>query len=190
MTQLNFNSVDPDPRWNQQRIDESSLRDEDWIYGNDNEMESTENVFKAEDTTIQTLPSGATRSSANGKFDYEGFLHPAVLAIFANYMHKHRKQPDGSLRDSDNWQKGVGKNGTMKAMLRHMIDAWAIHRGFLVYKEPIPGGGEKTHYIDYIDKRPDTYVPVDIIDCLCGVLFNVNGYLLEEIRETGGAYAD
>jgi len=46
--------------------------------------------------------TGATRDVDNDKYDYEGFLSPIVLHRYAQYMHKHRLQSDGELRDSDN----------------------------------------------------------------------------------------
>jgi len=51
--------------------------------------------------------SGATRDDSEGKNDYEGYLSPLVLRRFGDYMTLHRKQADGKLRDSDNWQKGM-----------------------------------------------------------------------------------
>ncbi len=51
--------------------------------------------------------SGATRNSEEGKLDYEGFLSPLALARYAQYMHRHRELEDGTLRASDNWQKGI-----------------------------------------------------------------------------------
>ena len=68
-------------------------------------------------------------------------------------MHKHRKQSDGSLRDSDNWQNGFGENHLtvcMKSLWRHFLDLWMEHRG---YKSR-----------DGID------------DSICGILFNVMAY--------------
>jgi len=99
--------------------------------------------------------TGATRDVEDGKLDYEGFLSPLVLARFANYMHKHRIQKDGSLRDSDNWQKGIPRDAYMKSMWRHFMDVWLDHR---VYGQ--------------VDQ-------VGMEDELCAVLFNVQGYLHE-----------
>ena len=145
-----------------------------------------ENVFKP----VRVLDSGATRSSLDGKFDYEGFFNPATLAVFADYLHRHRVQTDGSIRDSDNWQKGMDRDTCMKSALRHMMDTWAIHRGFEVYKEKLPSGGEKTHYILPSEAAtPGTWERVYLYDCICGVIFNLNGYILEEVRSAGGAYA-
>ena len=58
---------------------------------------------------MRTFDTGATRDSDNDKLDYEGFLSPLVLRRYAEYLHKHRKQSDGKIRTSDNWQKaGLG----------------------------------------------------------------------------------
>jgi hypothetical protein len=58
---------------------------------------------------MRNFTTGATRNSDVNKLDYEGFLSPVVLEEFAIYMQTHRKQADGKLRESDNWQKGIPK---------------------------------------------------------------------------------
>jgi len=55
------------------------------------------------------------------------------LREYAKYMNKHRIQSDGKLRDSDNWQKGFGKDHykvCVKSLLRHVMDLWLEERGF------------------------------------------------------------
>lgn len=105
--------------------------------------------------TIRTFETGATRDQDIDKFDYEGFLSPQVLEEFAKYMHSHRRQSDGSMRASDNWQKGIPFDAYMKSLWRHFMDLWKAHRGL-----PAPSKKES----------------------LCAMLFNVQGYLLEEIK--------
>ena len=119
---------------------------------------------------IRTFATGATRDSLDGKLSYEGFLCPFVLERFAQYMHVHRKQPDGSLRAADNWQKGISKATYMDSLWRHFHAAWKIWRGGQVF-----------------DERDGH--PVDIQEALCGVLFNSQGFIhedLKEQREEGG----
>lgn len=106
---------------------------------------------------MRTFSTGATRDSDDHKIDFEGFLSPIVLQRYGEYMHHHRKQADGKLRDSDNWQKGISKDAYMKSLLRHVHDVWMNHRG---YK-----GRE------------------DIQQALCGVLFNAMGYLYEDLKQ-------
>ena len=77
---------------------------------------------------MRKFKTGATRDNEDTKIDFEGFYHPLVVERFGEYMHKHRVQADGELRDSDNWQKGIPK------------------------------------------------------DALCGLLFNVQGYLYEILK--------
>jgi hypothetical protein len=82
---------------------------------------------------IRKFDTGATRDTAEGKLDFEGFLSPLVIQRFGEYMNKHRKQSDGSLRDSDNWQKHFGEkhfNVCIKSLFRHFHDLWMQHRGF------------------------------------------------------------
>lgn len=106
---------------------------------------------------IRTFESGATRDTDDSKFDYEGFLSPKVLERFAAYMHENRKQSDGSLRSSDNWQKGIPQEAYMKSLLRHVIDVWMMHRA-------------------------GTHKANDLQTALCAVIFNAQGYLFEELK--------
>ena len=84
---------------------------------------------------IRQFDTGATRDAADTKPDYEAFLSPLVIESFGVYMHKHRLQPDGKLRDGDNWQKGFGEKHQsvcMKSLWRHFFQVWKIHRGHKV----------------------------------------------------------
>ena len=113
---------------------------------------------------MRVFDSGATRDADLDKLDFEGFLSPLALERFAGYMHSHRKQADGNLRDSDNWQKGIPLDAYMKSMWRHFFDLWKMHRGLAAIAD-----GE------LIDKQ----------EALCAILFNAMGYLHELER---GAY--
>jgi hypothetical protein len=105
--------------------------------------------------------SGAYRDGEEGKNDYEGFLSPIVLQFFGDYMNKHRKQSDGELRDSDNWQKGLPKDQYIKSGFRHFMDWWLEHRG---------------------NKSRD-----GLDEALGGLLFNVMGYIYEIKKEDNGS---
>lgn len=72
-------------------------------------------------------PTGATKSDSAGKLDIEGFINPAVLAMYCEYMHRKRQTALG-LRDSDNWQLGIEDDVLMKSLLRHVLDLWLHHR--------------------------------------------------------------
>ncbi len=97
--------------------------------------------------------TGATRDTDVGKLDFEGFLSPPVLERFAEYMNKHRMQTDGTLRDSDNWQKGIPIPQYMKSLWRHFFAVWKGYRN-----------GEVNE------------------DDICGVLFNTMGMLHEILK--------
>lgn len=111
-----------------------------------------------DEKVVRTFETGANRDVDDGKHDYEGFLSHDVLARFGAYMHKNRFLRDGTVRDSDNWQKGIPREVYVKSAFRHFMDFWAIHRG---------GVGEDTQ---------------DIQVALCGLMFNVMGYLHEELK--------
>lgn len=105
---------------------------------------------------MRQFETGATRNSDEDKYDYEGFLSPLVLERFAEYMHKHRLQDDGTLRDSDNWQKGIPRDAYMKSGWRHFMDWWMEHRN-LSSREGLE-------------------------DALCALMFNIQGYLHEHLK--------
>ena len=105
---------------------------------------------------MRTFESGATRDSDETKLDYEGFLSPLVIDRYAQYMHKHRKQADGKLRASDNWQQGIPMSAYMKSMWRHFMDVWRQWRGL---------------------KGEDTFE-----DSLCALIFNASGMLHEQLK--------
>lgn len=116
------------------------------------------------DTGIQrTFETGATRDTATDKPDYEGFLSPTVIEEFGKYMLSHQTQPDGSLRASDNWQKGIPMAVYIKSLFRHFFDLWRIHRGLTV-----------------TDKK--TGKPVTVQDACCAIWFNTQGYLHEFLK--------
>lgn len=117
----------------------------------------------AAEAAKRTFGTGATRDTDDGKLDYEGFLSPIVLERFACYMHENRKMADGSLRSSDNWQKGIPKDVYMKSLWRHFMDLWLLHRGvdFDASGKELPG----------------------IDEALCALLFNVQGYLFEVLKD-------
>ena len=108
---------------------------------------------------MRTFDTGATRDTDVDKFDYEGFNSPLVEHRFARYMHKHRKQADGGIRASDNWQKGIPKDAYMKSLHRHFMDLWLHHRGY-----------------HHLATEPD------IEEVLSAIRFNVNGYLHEVLK--------
>jgi hypothetical protein len=113
--------------------------------------------------TVREFSTGATRDSGDGKFDYEGFLSPLVLECYARYMHRHRQQSDGQMRESDNWQKGIPQTAYIKSLFRHFVDLWLMHRGHACY-----------------DKRSGQ--PIILAEALCGVIFNAMGYLHELLK--------
>ena len=103
---------------------------------------------------MRTFETGATRNADDNKLDFEGFLSPLVLEEFAKYMHSHRLQADGKLRDSDNWQNLFGEKHydvCMKSAWRHFFSWWKSHRG-LPTEESIE-------------------------QSICALIFNANAYL-------------
>lgn len=106
---------------------------------------------------IRQFESGATRDTDNGKFDYEAFISPRVLERYGKFMHKNRVQRDGTLRDGDNWQRGIPIKVYQKSLTRHFIEAWRDWRS----GKPLGEAFE---------------------DTLCAILFNTMGILHERLR--------
>lgn len=117
---------------------------------------------------LRTFASGATRNLDTNKFDYEGFLSPLVIEAFGKYMHSHRLQKDGTMRGSDNWQLGIDFDVYMKSGWRHFFDWWKLHRGLIA-------------------SSPEDGHQIDKVEALCALMFNVQGYLHELLKEKGNA---
>jgi hypothetical protein len=112
---------------------------------------------------VLDFESGATRNCKEHELRYDGFLSPLALQLFAEYMHKNRVTADGSIREPDNWQKGIPDASYVDSLLRHVIDIWMIYRG---WESKARDGG---------DKRA----------AIAGAMFNVQGLahnlVLEEL---------
>jgi hypothetical protein len=106
----------------------------------------------------RVFSTGATRDSDADKLDYEGFLSPVVLERYARYMNVHRRQPDGSLRDSDNWTRGIPRRQYVKSLFRHFMDVLLLTRDW-----------------------PEKATTLSLEDALCAVLFNAMGLLHEAL---------
>ena len=102
------------------------------------------------------FPTGANRSDASNKLDYEGYLSPLVIQRFGRYMYEHQY---AGARTSDNWQKGIPVTEYLKSLLRHVLDLWLWHRGY---------GQLATETKE---------------EALCAILFNTQGYLYELLKE-------
>lgn len=108
----------------------------------------------AETAVVRTFSTGANRDVDVNKLDYEGFINPLVWKQFAEYMHKNRFLRDGSMRDSDNWQKGMPLDVLLKSLTRHFMSVWTDKRSGLT----------------------------PTLDDLCGILFNTQGLMLQILR--------
>jgi hypothetical protein len=71
---------------------------------------------------VRTFDSGATRSPIADKLEYARFFDSRVLKRRAEYMHKHRKQSDGQIREPDNWKRGIPLGSYHDSLTRHIKD--------------------------------------------------------------------
>lgn len=112
--------------------------------------------------SLRGFDSGAIRDTNIGKLEYYGFLSPLVLKRFSEYMDKHRKLPDGSLRGSDNWKGLFGDDHNkicFDSLLRHLIDVWLIMD-------------------NYPEEARDS-----LEEALCAMSFNINAILLKVLKD-------
>lgn len=121
-------------------------------------MNKKDNTTK-DDGTLRTFSSGATRDTNTDKPEFGGFLSPVVLRAFGQYMHRHRKQTDGNLRDSDNWKKGMPRRVYLESLLRHVMDVHGCITGD-----------------DYRQHTAET-----CMDALMAIIFNAQGLAREII---------
>lgn len=110
--------------------------------------------------------TGATRDAEDGKLVFGKFLSPRVIECYAEYMHECRHLPDGTWRDGNNWQLGMGLDVFHDSLWRHFFDWWKLHWGLKA-------------------KDKKTGKPITIKHALCGVLFNAMGYLHEVLKAEG-----
>lgn len=111
-------------------------------------------VAEHKEEVLQKFETGAIRDLDNTKYDYEAFLSPLVIEGYAAYMHKNRNLKDGSVRDGDNWQKGIPLKNYVKSGWRHFFAFWKAHRSGKPFTD---------------QQIEETYA----------ILFNVMGYLHE-----------
>ncbi len=133
-----------------------------WDEGKD-DMDMTVGGILVASREQQAFTTGATRSADSDKIDFEGHIHPEVLAIFGDYMHAHRVQRNGETRASDNWQLGIPIYKYTKSLIRHGLEFWRMWRGY-----PVMNVDSKTRFT--------------FRDVLCALLFNVQGLILEMHR--------
>ena len=75
-------------------------------------------------------------------------------------MLKHQVQADGQPRAADNWKNGIPKEAYRASLHRHFMDLWLHSEGY---------GDRATNQ--------------DLVEVLCALRFNVNGLLLEVVKE-------
>jgi len=114
-----------------------------------------------EDQEIRVFLTGATRDTTANKLDYIKALSPIVLQRYVQYLDKHRLQPDGKMRDFDNWKQGIPCEIYRASRMRHEIALWLLSEGY---------------------PAEDNHGPVDREDSLCAIIFNAMGELFEILK--------
>lgn len=126
-------------------------------YDDPTQQPGYQSLGQKEIAPIRKFETGATRDTEDGKLAYSQFFSVEVLERRAQFMHKHRIQPDGRLRDGGNWKKGIPRSAYLASLYRHFIDVW---------KEC---NGVKTE--DGLEQA------------ICAAMFNLEGMLYELLKE-------
>ena len=105
----------------------------------------------------RVFETGADCSSDAGKPHPSRAWSPLVIAKFAEYMRRHNCDAQPKPRREDQWQLGFPQDSFIESAWRHLEAVWAIHQGY--------------------EWRDDRGNLVDLEEALCGVIFNVQGYL-------------
>lgn len=114
---------------------------------------------------VQTFNSGATRSADTGKNKYLGFLSFQAIEAFGDYMTRHRVQADGSLREPDNWKKGITIESYMDSLLRHALEMMGLSVGYIPKRCRL--------------ENPSFTLDQHKLETACAIFFNVQGFLHE-----------
>jgi hypothetical protein len=120
-----------------------------------------------DDGVLRGFTSGATRDTAEGKLDFDGFISAFVMRQYARYMNMNRLQSDGKIRDSDNWQKGIPMPVYIKSKYRHWEEMWYTWK---IWQR-----------IGHMN-MPRQEV-IEFVGAICGDLFNTMGFLHEFLKE-------
>lgn len=120
---------------------------------------------------MRDFDTGATRDSADWKFDLKGFLSARTVQLLGAYMHFHRKQADGKLRASDNWKLGIPIPVYEESLTRHFFE-WL---GALERQKEYP--------------ESPKFDNGSIVAAL-GMLFNLQGWLHEQARRMENSGVD
>lgn len=120
-----------------------------------------------DDGILRGFDTGATRDTAEGKLAYNGFYSPFVMRQFARFMNMNRLQSDGKLRDANNWQKGIPMDVYRESLSRHYQEFWVeVEKRDSMGDVPNPRGSD-----------------VDLMAAACGMMFNIQGYVLEWLKK-------
>jgi len=117
---------------------------------------------RTEHMLMRIFPTGATRDDNIGKLNPVRGLSIQVEECYLNYLGRHRRQKDGSLRDWDNWKRGIDVEAYRESLSRHVRDAVRASMGL-----PVPEDAS-------------------LKDLLCAIRFNTDGWLFELLAAESG----
>ena len=121
---------------------------------------------------MREFKTGATRNDDHDKFGIRGFRSRYADQAFYEYMHRHRVQADGKLREPDNWKKGIPTEAYYNGLDRHVHDVLSIAETGRAFRTNEDGS------------------VVTLKDALCAIEFNIHGLLHELGKAEAAASAD
>lgn len=119
---------------------------------------------------VREFATGANRDRAEGKLDYLGFCSPKAQRRFGAYMNKNRRLADGSIRDSDNWQKGIPIPVYAESLMRH---AQEVHE---LIRDAVRATKIGAHRL-LTDAPVDHPAMLAIDEAVTALFFNAQGWL-------------
>lgn len=147
-------------------------------------------TFTTEKTQARVFSSGANRNSSLGKFTYKDFINPLNEYSYGKYMDGKRVLADGTIRDGDNWQKGIPKDSLLDSLTRHIKELELLHLGFVVIQYTDEKGehtevfqdqevNEFKAFVEILDSKDIKWHFIELEDVLNAIRFNSEAYKLQ-----------
>lgn len=125
--------------------------------------------------SVREFTTGANRDRVDGKLAFHGFVSAKASRRFGAYMNKNRRLADGSLREPDNWKRGIPMPVYAESMMRH---AQEVHE---LLEDAVAATGIKG-VCDIASVSADHPSLLAIDEAASALWFNVQGWLHERVK--------
>lgn len=135
---------------------------------------------KAAAPVVREFSTGANRDRVEGKLDFLGFVSAKAERRFAAYMNKNRRLADGSLRDGDNWKRGIPIPVYADSLARHAQEVREL------INDVVDSSGCITaRNLTELPAYHSALLAVD--EAVCALYFNLQGWLHERVKAMDAA---